>query len=274
MAKETIITLTTDFGLADHHVAAMKGVILSINPRAGIVDISHQVRPQRIEQGAFLLAAAVPYFPLGTIHLAVVDPGVGTARRAIALQTSTATLVGPDNGLFSFALPEDMRAQATPPTPLPLPKDLRGVSVENEAYFRHPVSATFHGRDIFAPAAAHLSLGLSLAELGPLLTSMLTLPPFRAVRQGDGSLLARVIHIDRFGNLITDLRQEDLSTDSILVELAGHRIEGLRQTYGEGQELIAYFGSSGYLEIALVGGNASHILDADIGTPLRVSPSD
>lgn len=271
MAEATIIALTTDFGLADPYVAAMKAVILAINPHTLIVDVSHQVRPQGIEQGAFLLEAVIPYFPPGTIHLAVVDPGVGSARRALALRTPVAILVGPDNGLLSAALPAHLRAQASPPTSrLPLPQGFQAVSLENHRYFRHPVSATFHGRDIFAPVAAYLSLGLSLAELGPSLESMLVLPPFRAVRQPDGSLGGRILHIDRFGNLITDVRQDDLSTGSISVEVAGRRIEGLSRTYGQG--LIAYIGSFGHLEIALVGGDASRALGADIGTPLLVYP--
>jgi S-adenosylmethionine hydrolase len=270
-----IITLTTDFGLSDPYVAALKGVILSVNPQATIVDICHDIRPQRIEQAAFVLASAWPYFPPGAIHVAVVDPGVGTGRRAVALATGAGTFLGPDNGVLSAALPDEARAHLSEaasggPSPVPVPPGTVAHELTDPRFQRSPVSATFHGRDIFAPVAAHLSLGLTLPELGPPLASMLTLPPFRAALQPDGSLSSRVLHIDRFGNLITDVRQEDLPAGPIVVEVAGRRIEGLRPTYGPGQDLIAYIGSSGYLEIALVGSNASHTLGVGIGTPILV----
>src|SRR3990172_9289887 len=152
-----VITLTTDFGLSDPYVASLKGVILSINPSATIVDITHAVQPQRIEQGAFLLALSWPYFPAGAIHIVVVDPGVGTERRAIALATPTGTFVGPDNGVLSAALPDEARdAAAKEGRPVPLPPGTAAHLLANEDFQRTPISATFHGRDIFAPVAAHL----------------------------------------------------------------------------------------------------------------------
>ncbi|MFQ6019326.1 MAG: S-adenosyl-l-methionine hydroxide adenosyltransferase family protein [Dehalococcoidia bacterium] len=276
-----IITLTTDFGTGDPYVAAMKGVILSINPGALIVDISHEVRPQAIEQGSFLLAAALPYFPTGAIHVAVVDPGVGSERRGLAVATAEATFIGPDNGILSAALPDDLRAHAaSPASPLPLPNGFRAVSLENERYLHRPVSSTLHGRDVFAPAAAHLSRGVRLEGLGPPLHSILALPPLRAQRQPDGSLQGRVVYIDRFGNLITDLRADDLpdakagaEAGEIVVEIAGQKVRGLRRAYHEGEGLIAYIGSAGYLEIALAGGSAAAALEADIATAVRLHRS-
>ena len=275
MATSRIVTLTTDFGLVDPYVAAMKGAILSINPQALIVDISHDVRPQAVLHGAFLISLALPYFPTGAIHLAVVDPGVGTARRALALQTPDGTFLGPDNGLLSPALPDHLRAQALPSlSQLPLPQGCRAVALENQRYFRQPVSATFHGRDIFAPVAAHLSLGLALDDLGPALEFIQALPPFQAQAQADGSRRGRVLHIDRFGNLITDVRADDLLADAVvIIDVAEHKIQGLSHTYGQGQGLIAYIGSAGYLEIALVEGSAAAALQADIGLPLIVRPA-
>jgi S-adenosylmethionine hydrolase len=270
-----VITLTTDFGLADPYVAAMKGVILAISPQANIVDISHAVRPQAIEQGAFLLASAWPYFPRGSIHVGVVDPGVGTERRALAVRTPAATFVGPDNGLLSPALPDSEREAAwghDQPVPVRLPEGYRAVSLANEAYFRQPVSSTFHGRDVFAPVAAHISLGVPLDGLGPPLDEMLVLPPFRARREPDGSLRGRVIHIDVFGNLVTDVRCEDLPAEGPTVEVADRRIVGLSLTYKRGAEILAVVGGSGYVEIAVPEGSAAELLGAGLGMPVLVRP--
>ena len=274
MSASRVITLTSDFGLQDPYVASMKGVVLSINPAAAIVDISHSVRPQAIEQAAFLLGAAWPYFPAGSIHVVVVDPGVGTERRALALRTPEGTVVGPDNGVLSPALPDAVREEAPDlgkAAEVRLPSGHRAVFLSNEAYFRHPVSSTFHGRDIFAPVAAHLSLGVPLEELGQPVERILALPPFQAERQADGSLAGRVVHIDAFGNLVTDVRCSDLPLHPV-VEVAGERIEGVSTTYGQGRGLVAVGGSSGYLEIAVVGGNAARYLKADVGLPVVVRP--
>jgi hypothetical protein len=270
-----VITLTTDFGLADPYVAAMKGAILTINSEVTIVDISHAVRPQAIEQGAFLLACAWPYFPRGSIHVGVVDPGVGTERRALAVRTPAATFVGPDNGLLSPALPDEVREAAwghDEPFAVRLPEGYRAVSLANEAYFRQPVSSTFHGRDIFAPVAAHISLGVPLAKLGPPVEEVLALAPFRARRQPDGSLRGRIIHIDVFGNLVTDVRCEDLPAERPTVEVAGHRIVGLSLTYRQRSEILAVAGSSGYVEIAAPEASAAELLGAALGMPVVVRP--
>jgi S-adenosylmethionine hydrolase len=266
-----VITLTSDFGLADPYVAAMKGVILSLNPDAVIVDVSHAVRPQRIEQAAFLLEAARPYFSPGAIHVAIVDPGVGTERRALALQTPFGVFVGPDNGVLSPALPEESRRTAPEGGGrIPLPQGTSGVSLTNPRYQRLPVSDTFHGRDVFAPAAAHLSLGVAPASLGEPVADALVLPPFRAPRQADGSLAGRIVHVDGFGNLITDVRGDDLPAEEITVETRGRAIAGTSRAYAEGRGLMALVGSFGFLEIALAGGSAAAETGADIGDPVAV----
>lgn len=273
MNRPPIITLTTDFGLADPYVAVMKGVILSLNPSSVIVDITHEVRPQQVAQAAFLLAQALPYFPAGTIHVAVVDPGVGTARWALVLATPEALLVGPDNGVLSAALPEETRRQAGPgprPGEVDLPEGYRAVAIERRRYMRNPVSATFHGRDIFAPAAAHLSLGVDLQALGPTVHRVRVLPPFRAHRRPDGALEGHVLHVDHFGNLITDVRVEDLSIARTEVTIGGQRIEGLVDSYAEEPELKALVGSTGCLEIAYRGGSAARRLGVEIGARVLV----
>ncbi len=273
MNRPPIITLTTDFGLADPYVAAMKGAILSLNPSSVIVDITHEVRPQQVAQAAFLLAQALPYFPAGTIHVVVVDPGVGTARRALALCTPEALLVGPDNGVLSAALPEEPRRQAGPeprPREVDLPEGYRAVAIKHRRYMRRPVSATFHGRDIFAPVTAHLSLGVDLQALGPTVHRVRALPPFRAHRRPDGVPEGHVLHVDGFGNLITDVRVEDLSTTRTEVTIGGQRIEGLASTYAEEPELKALAGSTGYLEVACRGGSAARRLGVEIGAGVLV----
>ncbi|MBI1884840.1 MAG: SAM-dependent chlorinase/fluorinase [Chloroflexi bacterium] len=274
MGARPVITLTTDFGLADPCVAAMKGVVLSLNPDAVTIDVSHEVRPHSIEQGAFLLACSWPHFPAGSIHVAVVDPGVGTARRALALQTAAGFFVGPDNGVLSAALPDDARAAVSLPSgTAALPEDVRAVALTNERYFRHPVSVTFHGRDVFAPVAAHISLGVPLEELGEPVESVVALPPFRAASQPDGSLVGRVVHIDRFGNVVTDIRQEDLPAANVEVEIAGRTVAGLARTYGDAKGLVALIGSAGYLELSLPNGNAASALNVDIGAAVGVIPA-
>jgi S-adenosylmethionine hydrolase len=271
-----IITLTSDFGLRDPYVAAMKGVILDINPTATMVDVSHDVEPQRVAQGAFVLGAALPYFPRGTVHLAVVDPGVGGERRGLVLATPRGLFVGPDNGLLSPALPDEARAGATEPgqaSAVPLPEGHRAFAITRRQYMREPVSTTFHGRDVFAPVAAHLSLGVDAEESGERVDSVLAFPPFRARRRADGGLEGRVLHVDRFGNLVTDVRAEDLPAGGVWIEIGGQVIRGLRRTYEEAGGLAALVGSSGYLEVALPGGSAAAELGVDIGDPALVKPA-
>ncbi len=261
-----LITLTTDFGLGDPYVGAVKGAILSVNPGATIVDISHEVQPQAIEQAAFVLGAAWPYFPAGTIHVAVVDPGVGTQRRGIALVTGEGIFVGPDNGVLSAALPEETRnAAAGGRQAVALPRGMTAYLLTNERFHRWPVSPTFHGRDIFAPAAAHLALGVPPEEMGLSVSAVTALPPLRAVREADGSLLGRVVHVDRFGNLVTDVRGEQLPAKLLLVEVRGRMIRGLSRTYGDRPGLLALIGSGGHLEVAVAGGSAARELGVGAG---------
>lgn len=265
-----IITLTTDFGLTDAYVGQMKGVILGISPDARIVDITHEIRSQQIQQAAFLTQTAWPAFPQGTIHVAVVDPGVGTERRAILLQTDQGSFLGPDNGVLSAALPDDTRPATA--SVIPVSGSLRVFELSNEAYMRQPTSATFHGRDIFAPAAAHLSIGLDPAELGSPLTELNALPPFRAARGEDGTMTGQVVHVDRYGNVVTDIRSADLPEGSFSIEVAGHSVPGPYRTFADLEGLGAIVGSSQFLGIAAPEGDAAEILEIDIGGPVRLRP--
>jgi len=269
MSAMRLITLTTDFGLEDAYVGVMKGVILGINPAASIVDLCHAVPPQDVRAAAFLLHTAWRYFPPGTIHVVVVDPGVGSQRRAIAVDVGAATFVAPDNGVLSYVLAKV--------------KEARAVHLTNQRYWLPKVSATFHGRDIFAPVAAHLSLGVPLAELGePLsLGELVTFPLPRPERQacterserGNGNWVGHVVHVDHFGNLVTDLEAEAIGdTQAVVIEVGGRRIVGVRRTYADGTpgEPMALIGSSGRLEIAVPGGQAARRLKAQIGDQVRL----
>ncbi len=272
-----VITLLTDFGQADGYVGAMKGVILRICPDAALVDISHEILPQAVQQAAYVLSTAVPYFPDGTVHLIVVDPGVGTSRRAIAVQTDRATYVAPDNGVLTLALSQD-------------PAQLAFHLTESR-YQLSPVSATFQGRDRFAPAAAHLANGVHPDAMGePIAPSdLFTLPLSQPQRQRDGSWLGEVVHIDRFGNLVTNISctidnalctvaesQEAVPQARICVTLAGTQILGLSRTFAEANlhDLLAYVGSSGRLEIATREGNAAARLGVKLGERVCVARTE
>jgi hypothetical protein len=240
-----MITLTTDFGHKDAFVGTMKGVILSICPNAQIVDICHEVPPQDVLSAALLLADSCHYFPVGTIHVAVVDPGVGSPRMAIAIQTPRYVFIGPDNGLFTPALQNE--------------KVVAAVQLNNTAFHRKPVSDTFQGRDIFAPAAAHLAAGVELRKLGDPINSWTTLTVPQPRLKGD-VLEAQVLRIDRFGNAISSLRAADYQawnpTGRRLVIKSGHAtIQGICRKYSDvpEKEPVAYFGSGGRLEIAVNG---------------------
>ena len=253
-----IITLTTDFGERGGYVGMMKGVIYALQPAALIVDLTHSVAPQQVREGAFLLHAAYRHFPPGTIHVAVVDPGVGTARRGLCLDVpGIARFVGPDNGLFAYIL------DAHP--------GLVAREIANPAWWRHPVSRTFHGRDVFAPVAARLSRGEPFAEVGPPvdagdLVRLEQLWP-NWTRREDGSLVlvGEVVHVDRFGNLVSNIPRRAFAAvppdqfARATVETDEHRVTGICETYGQAApgQLIALFGSSDFLEIARVNGRAA-----------------
>ena len=277
----TIITLTTDFGASDGYVGVMKGVILGISPDATLVDISHDVLPQDVRGGAFVLKAASPYFPLGTIHVAVVDPGVGSERRILAVQTPRATFIGPDNGVLSWAIERE--------------SVLTFIRVDQPAYWLDTVSSTFHGRDIFAPVAAHLACGVPIEHLGSAIDDPIRLPLPHPRHDACGTLHSEVIYIDHFGNLITgiEVRPDDRCagpascriidlpdgapqlylTSQSRVEISGQRIDSVARSYADVApgDLLALAGSSGHLEVAVRNGNAAAALKAQIGAPVRVT---
>jgi S-adenosylmethionine hydrolase len=254
--SKRIITLVTDFGVRDYFVGAMKGVILSINPAANIVDITHDVPPHDIETAAFNLFCSYQTFPSGTIHVAVVDPGVGSDRKAIAIECARQFFVGPDNGLFSWICDRE--------------KEWRAVQLTNSEFFHQPVSNTFHGRDIFAPIAAELSKGLAINEFGDPVSDIVRLEPLEPRRIDDRTIEGRVIHIDRFGNCITNLRTSDLSANgdaSWKVSIQGHEISSFLEFFAEGQEadIFSIVGSAGFLEIAVRNRSAAEILNLQRG---------
>jgi S-adenosylmethionine hydrolase len=264
-----IITLTTDFGLSDAYVAEMKGVILGINPDVRFVDICHTIKPQNITQAAFVLHTAFRFFPEKTVHLVVVDPGVGSQRRAVLLRTPFADFIAPDNGVLSYVLQEVAEKPVTGEW-VNLKKGTTAISLTNSTYWREHISCTFHGRDIFAPVAAHLSLGKPPEEFGTAIDTLATIPLLYPHRTPNG-MTGHVIHIDNFGNLITNIRRPDLPTTNITVSVSGKRINGLCQTYQEGQGLLSLIGSHGYLEISLKNGSASDFLGVGIGDQIKIS---
>jgi S-adenosyl-L-methionine hydrolase (adenosine-forming) len=259
--KRPIITLLTDFGARDHYVASMKGVILGINPFCTLVDISHHVRPQDIREGAFILANAFSSFPRRTIHLAVVDPGVGGPRRPILVATHNYFFVGPDNGIFTPALHRE--------------KVELVVHLNNERYFLPHASSTFHGRDLFAPVAAHLSLGEKPESFGVEIDSWEELNLNWPVPKGK-ELGGEIIHIDTFGNLISNIDEQTLfgftKGRPFSVKAGRFSFHGLKKGYWEGKrgEVIALIGSGGFLEISVRDGSAERRLRMKKGNRIRI----
>ena len=264
-----VITLTTDFGLKDGYVGAMKGVILDINPHATLIDISHSIAAQDVREAAFVLGTAYRYFPAGTTHLVVVDPGVGTDRKGLALNGSGYTFVAPDNGVLSYVLADAMQGSDPGPSRQvlrrPIPHGFSAVSLNNSEFWRPEVSDTFHGRDIFSPVAAHLSLGTPLEALGEPVSAVMAFPRPAPLHADDGSVRGEVIHVDSFGNLITNLRAGDLPGADVLLEVAGNMIEGISPSYQQREGLLLLIGSSGYLEVAESNGSAAKQTGASIG---------
>jgi hypothetical protein len=278
MSYAPVIVLLTDFGLDDAYVGVMKGVILRICPQVHLIDLCHTVQPQQIRQAAFLLANAYAYFPKGTIFLVVVDPGVGSSRKAIAVHAGDYTFVAPDNGVLSYTL-EKIGEVAV-------------AEISNRDYFRKQVSSTFHGRDIFAPVAAHLASGVSFEALGDALSDMVILPqPVLIV--GNGTVTGEVINIDHFGNIITSIGHLSLNADTCAeldaafvkevmnifripnacsIRLHKTHIQGLHHTYSDAplNEAFALINSDGFLEIAVRSGNAARQLDVQIGDPVEI----
>ncbi len=268
-----IVSFTSDFGLTDPYVGTVKAVMLAISPGLAIVDVTHDVAPQAVAQAVFLTQQSWPFFPAGTVHLVVVDPGVGTARAAVALRTPRGFVVGPDNGVISAVLPDEARSvvgngSPTAAEPISLPSGFEARSIESAAIVAHHVSATFHGRDIFGPAAAHLAAGFPFEEVGPRRDSVMALPQFRA-GGGAGCVCGEVLHIDHFGNLITSIRAADLPDGAQLVQVGGLSVP-LVHTYADASGLVALVGSSSYLELAVSNGSAARQLQAQPGMPVCV----
>ncbi|MBI5562385.1 MAG: SAM-dependent chlorinase/fluorinase [Deltaproteobacteria bacterium] len=259
--KKAVITLTTDFGLKDPYQAAMKGAILTVNPGAVIVDVTHLVAHCDIAQGALMLDGAYRWFPPGTIHVAVVDPGVGGKRRAILVETARYAFVGPDNGIFSLVCARERVSRA--------------VHLTGKRYFSAPVSPTFHGRDVFGPVAAALSLGKAPSVFGPEIpVASLVRLELPAAKKNKGTLTGSVIHVDSFGNLITNINRSDLPQDCsvIRVRMKGISVKGLSESYSGAApgRPAAIIGSTGLLEIALNGASASDVLGVKEGERVRV----
>jgi len=258
--SSAIVTLTTDFGMRDPFVGVMKGVILQIAPTVRLVDLTHDIASHDVLEAAITLEAAAPFFPPGTIHLAVVDPGVGSTRRPLAAAAAGQLFVGPDNGLFTFLF----RAAAW-----------SAVALEAPAYRLPTVSQTFHGRDIFAPAAAHLAVGVPLHRFGPPLSDPVVIPWPTARREGD-RLAGEVIHADRFGNLVTSLRLTDLEAlgpaAALVVEVEEKEVGRIVPCYADLPPggVGALIGSSGRLEISVREGSAQAVMGARRGAAVRV----
>ena len=267
-----LITLTTDFGTSDPYVGAMKGVILSINPGAAIVDISHHVQPQAVLQGAFVIGSSHRFFPQGTVHVVVVDPGVGTSRYPLLLVTPQASYLAPDNGVLSYVIREgfDKEPEVPEGARMALPEEFRAYRLTSSEFWRHPVSSTFHGRDIFAPVAAHLSLGVLPKQLGQEIDHVIWLPHGQPRRDGD-TLEGQVVHVDHFGNLITNIPAASLPEgEPMTIEVGAHQITGLSNSYAEGDWLLAVVGSHGTLEVSVKNGSASQSLAAGVGDSVKV----
>jgi S-adenosylmethionine hydrolase len=257
---QPILTLTTDFGLSDHYVGAMKGVILGICPRAQIVDISHGTAPFEITEGAYTIAQAYRFFPKKTVHVVVVDPGVGTARRPILVEAAGQYFIGPDNGVLAMVYGREAHK-------------VRLIS--NEKYFRQPVSRTFHGRDIFAPAAAHLASGVRSAQFGKRIEDYLK-PAFdRPQRAGKRTWNGQVLKIDRFGNIITNFHVDDypsLETQNVVFSVGPQEVTVIARNYAETSpgELFAIVGSSGYYEISMAQASAAKRIGCVAGGPVEL----
>jgi S-adenosylmethionine hydrolase len=255
-----VISLLTDFGTADYFVGAVKGAILSVNPQAVIADITHEIAPQDISAGAFTLLAAYKTFPAGTTHLAVVDPGVGSTRRPIIVSANKQFFVGPDNGLFTYIYDSESKHQV--------------FHVTAEKYFRRDPSTTFHGRDIFAPVAAALSNGVKPQSFGPRIDDAIRLPiPLEPEVLKDGDICGRIIHVDHFGNCVTNLTRDLVKPNATLI-INRKTIRDFRNFYGESpaNAPFAICGSAGFLELSVNGASAANFLHAKPGDTVLLQP--
>ena len=260
--KQLLLTLLSDFGISDEYVAVMKGAIAQINPALRVVDITHQIPPQNIAAARFCLMNAIDYFPRGSVHVAVVDPGVGGKRRAVAVELAQGILVAPDNGLLGGVLNKNKNSV------------ISAVELTNPDYWlTSQPSITFHGRDIFAPVGAHLASGVSLRELGREINpdSLVKLDLAECTYK-DGKIMGCIQYIDRFGNLVTNIPQSYVEGNDWSVEVKGKKIKA-RQTYSDVKlgELIALVGSHGWVEVAVNSGNARLELGAEFGSEVQIS---
>ncbi|QDT62876.1 SAM hydrolase/SAM-dependent halogenase family protein [Calycomorphotria hydatis] len=260
----SLITLTTDFGTVDHYVAQMKGVLLARSPSARLIDVTHQLPPQDVTAAALLMEELYPPFPTGTVHLAVIDPGVGSNRTMLAAQAHGQYFVAPNNGLLSFVMKSDPGFEA--------------VMIENRNLFRDDVSQTFHGRDIMAPIAAELANGRPLSEIGPVCEAPVLLDEITPEVSGE-KISGRIIRIDHFGNLITNIRESDIShsvSTKFVITSGDLMLQGLSSSYASHQpdEALAIIGSSGRLEVAVNQGNAAKVLNLGIGDEVMITTEE
>ncbi len=257
----TIVTLTTDYGLSDHFAGTMKGVILGINPSAEIVDISHEVSPFEIPEGGFVIAQAYRYFPKKTVHVVVVDPGVGTLRRPILVEAAGQYLVAPDNGVLSMIYAREKH---------------KVRAITSEKYFLKPVSQTFHGRDVFGPVAAHLSKGVPPSRFGKTIQDYVRLEFFQPVRTGKRIWCGSILKVDHFGNLITNFHLGEfpvVETRPFEIAVGTERVRRFARNFAECPvgELCAIAGSSGYVEIVSNQASAARRLGCGVGAPVELT---
>ena len=278
MALPGIITLTTDFGTSEY-VASVKGVILGINPGVKIIDLCHNIKPQNILQASYVVNSTYSYFPEGTIHMVVVDPGVGSRRKAIILKTPSSYFIGPDNGVLSHVL-ESYSGRTSQSLPKinertcnrkKLPDNLEAVLITNPQYWNKSVSPVFHGRDIFAPVAAHLSLSLSLNNFGPPAKYINILNNILPWINPAGDITGKVVHVDNFGNIITNIQKKAIPRGKHVISVGNTKVYGINRFYAEKEGIMAVIGSSGNLEISVSSGNASREMGIDIGDEIQVS---
>jgi S-adenosylmethionine hydrolase len=253
-----VITLLTDFGVTDYYVGAVKGVLLTLNPQVSIIDITHDVPPQDIHSAAFTLLACYRAFPPGTIHVAVVDPGVGSSRRPIVVAAGGQYFVGPDNGIFSYIFEREASHHT--------------VHVTADKYFRRPTSATFHGRDVFAPVAAALSQGINPDKLGPRIADEVRLEPLAPEVQTNWRVKGRILHVDRFGNCVTNFTRDAKPVKLIVKRRV---IKTFREFFADHKEeskeqIFALLGSAGFLEIAANRESAAKLLHMKRGDPVTL----
>jgi len=261
MHASGVITFTTDFGTRDAYAGIMKGIVLTINPKARLIDIAHDIPPHDIINASFMLANAYEYFPAGTIHIAVVDPGVGGGRKNIAVFTEKYFFIGPDNGIFSIALSNEKVSEIR--------------EIKNYPFVMKKISNTFHGRDVFAPCAGYLSMGKNFSNIGPVINNIKHLE-YPKVNINRNTLTGEIMSIDSFGNMITNISEKVLRSfigkQKFEIYFTSERFNKIENTYNDvpiGRPL-ALFGSSGYLEISMNGGSASSYFMTPLGSTITI----